>query len=69
MKKGIATLIGFILVGLGFLGVILSMIGIQFSFLTWIDGAGPLVGFIARLLMIIIGFIIIYLSQGNLENE
>ena len=69
MKRGTITLIGFVLVGLGFMTLVLSLIGVQLSFLTWMDYAGPLTAFIARLLMIMIGFIIIYLSTSNYRDQ
>ena len=50
------------------LSLILMLVGVQFSFLTWIDGSGRLTGFVIRLLMIICGFVIIALSQTNWRN-
>ncbi|NUO01447.1 MAG: hypothetical protein HUU01_12630 [Saprospiraceae bacterium] len=68
-NKGITALIGFVLVGLGFLSIILSMIGLKFSFLTWIDAPGSLFGFIVKVVMILAGFVIIYLSLSNNNEE
>jgi|APTNR8051073442_1049403.scaffolds.fasta_scaffold00880_2 hypothetical protein len=67
--KGIAALLGFVLAGLGFLSIILSMIGLKFSFLTWIDAPGSLFGFVVKLVMILAGFVIIYLSLSNSGAE
>ncbi len=63
------TIVGFLMAGTGFLALVLSLIGIQLSFLTWIDYPGRLFGFVTRLLMIIIGIIIIYLTQTDLEGN
>ncbi len=68
-NKGIITLLGFILAGLGFLALILSMVGVQLAFLTWIDSPGKLFGFLIRLLMILVGIIIIYLVQTDFSGE
>lgn len=68
-NKGITALIGFVLIGLGFLSIILSMIGLKFSFLTWIDAPGSLFGFIVKVVMILAGFVIIYLSLSNNNEE
>ncbi len=64
-NKGIFALIGFLLAGFGFLSIILSMIGLKFSFLTWIDAPGSLFGFVVKIAMILAGFVIIYLSLSN----
>lgn len=68
-NKGILTLIGFILVTLGFLALVLSIVGVKIAFLLWIDQPGPLFGFLFRLLMIIGGFTLVYLAQSNYKGE
>ena len=68
-NKGLITLIGFVLVSLGFMALILSIVGVKFAFLLWIDKPGPLFGFIVRLLMIIGGFTLVYLAQSNFKGE
>ena len=68
-NKGLITLIGFILVSLGFLALVLSMVGVKFAFLLWIDKPGPLFGFVFRLLMILIGFMLVYVAQTNYKGE
>ena len=67
--KGIITLAGFLLAGLGFLALVLSVVGVKLSFLTWIDAPGPLFGFVSRLVMIITGIIIVYLAQTDFSGE
>ena len=69
MKKGLLTLFGFILVGIGFLTLILSLIGIQLSFMTWMEKAGPLTALLLRLGLIMSGFIMIYLVRTNLQEQ
>ena len=66
--KSVYAIIGFVLIILGFLSLVLMMVGVQLSFLTWIDAPGRLFGFVMRLLLIIGGFIIITLSQTNWRN-
>jgi membrane-bound ClpP family serine protease len=72
-NKGWLTLLGFLLAGTGFLALILSLVGLNLAFLTWIDLPGPLFGLIARIAIILVGMILIYLSQtnfaGDIENE
>jgi hypothetical protein len=67
-SKSVYAIIGFVLIILGFLSLVLMMVGVQLSFLTWIDAPGRLFGFVMRLLLIIGGFIIITLTQTNWRN-
>ena len=69
MNKAIFTLVGFLLFLYGFLSLVLSMIGVQLTFLTWLDGAGRLYGFIFRLLMVLGGIIIVALVQTDWKRE
>ncbi len=69
MKRGIIALIGFLIFATGLLALLLSLVGIQFSFLTWIDKPSPMFGFLMRLAMIIVGLIIFYLAQTNFGSE
>lgn len=68
-NKGLITLVGFLLAGTGFLALILSMVGLQLSFLTWIDAPGRLFGFVARLMMILVGIVIVVLAQTDFKQE
>ena len=67
-NRGWITLVGFLLAGTGFLALILSLVGLNLAFLTWIDAPGPLFGFVMRLVMIIVGVVIIYVAQTNFEG-
>jgi hypothetical protein len=67
-SKSIYAIIGFALIIIGMLSLVLLFVGVKLSFLTWIDAAGRLAGFVIRLLMIMSGFIIITLSQTNWRN-
>lgn len=68
-NKGLLTLVGFLLAGLGFLALVLSLVGVKLSFLLWIDKPGPLFGFVMRLLMILVGFVLVYLAQTDFKGE
>ncbi len=67
-RKGLMTLLGFVLFFTGFLSIILGMIGVQFSFLTWLDYWGRGLGFLIRLIMILTGIVIIILDQSDAED-
>ena len=69
MKKGVWSLIGFLLIIIGITALVLSVVGVQLSFLTWIDKPGKLIGFLVRLMMIMSGFIIIVLTRTDWQQE
>ncbi len=69
MKKGLWSLIGFLLIIIGITALVLSIVGVQLSFLTWIDKPGKLIGFLIRLFMIMTGFIIIVLTRTDWKQE
>ena len=63
MPRGIKTVIGFLLVLSGFISLILSMIGLELSFLRFLDAMNPLLRFIVRLVMIVGGLILMYIDS------
>ena len=69
MSKAIYTTIGFLFFTIGFLALVLSLVGVQLSFLTWIDAPGRLFGFVVRLLMILTGIIIVVLTRSDWREE
>lgn len=62
-------MVGFLIAGIGFVALILSLVGLQLSFLTWIDAPGRLFGFVMRLVFIIIGMVLIVLAQTDFKGE
>ncbi len=68
-NKAIYTLVGFVLAGLGFSSIVLSLVGAKLSFLVWIDAFGALAGFVIKLLMIITGIVIVYLARTDFSGE
>ncbi len=68
-NKGLVTLVGFLLAGIGFLALVLSIVGLQLSFLTWIDSPGRLFGFVIRLVLIVVGAVLVYLAQSDFKGE
>lgn len=69
MYKSLFTFIGFILFITGMLALALSMVGVQLSFLTFIDRPSRLFGFLIRLLMIIGGIVMVALAQTDWKQE
>ena len=68
-KKTTFLVCGFLLFLFGFLALILQFVGIQLTFLTWIDFFGNLPGFAIRLIMIITGIVFAAYASMNTENE
>ncbi|MFT6360903.1 MAG: hypothetical protein ACJAYJ_005146 [Saprospiraceae bacterium] len=72
MNRGLWTLVGFLFFVIGFSALVLSLVGVQFSFLTWLDKPSRLFGFVMRLVFILLGFVIVYLARTDwkqLEDE
>lgn len=69
MKKSLWVTAGFLLFILGFVSLVLSLIGLDLSFLTWIDRPGGIFGFLVRILMIVAGVVIVYLSTTNWREQ
>ena len=68
-NRGILTFIGFLLFIFGFSALCLMMMGIQYSFLTWIDAPGRSAGFVIRLVMIVAGFMFVAADRVNWGEE
>lgn len=67
-RKGLWSIIGFVMLGLGLMSLIFSMVGMQFAFMQWMDAGGRMGGFLLRLLMIIAGIIILYFANTNFDE-
>jgi uncharacterized Tic20 family protein len=67
--KGIYSLIGFLLFIIGFVALSLSLVGINLSFLNFLDKISPLFGFIVKLLMIVGGIVMVILARTDWEKE
>lgn len=67
--KNLLTILGFLLVVTGFLSMIVSVVGLKFSFLLFLESWGSLVGFVLKLFIIMAGFILTYLGQTNFSGK
>jgi hypothetical protein len=68
-NKTVWTIVGFFLAGSGLLSIMLSLIGAKLAWLAWLAGFGQLVTFLIHIVMMLAGFIIIYLSQLNVDEQ
>jgi len=63
MNKGIITTLGYLLFLMGFLSILLSMVGLQLTFLSWLSGLGPGLSISIKLICLFSGLIIMYISK------
>ncbi|WP_116125706.1 hypothetical protein [Lewinella sp. IMCC34183] len=63
------TAIGFVLLFLGLVSLLLNYVGVDIFFLTWLYGLGAGISFAVRLLMVILGFILIFVGRTDWERE
>lgn len=69
MKKAAWVSAGFFLFIFGFTALVLSLVGVKISFLTWLDYPGALFGFLAKIFMVVVGIVIVYLSTSDWQAE
>ncbi len=63
------TIMGFLLAGTGLLALILNLVGLNLSFLVWMESGGKLLGLLLEILMTISGFVMVYFGQTDLSQE
>ncbi len=68
-SRTIMTVIGFFLFFSGMYALSLSLVGVQASYLVWIDKWGGLIGLLIRLGMIIFGVLLAVIAKGNFSGE
>lgn len=65
MNKGLYSLIGFLLFIFGFIALVLSMVGLKLYPLLWLDYFGAGFGLILRLLMVIGGLVLVFITRSG----
>jgi len=68
-KQDLLTIIGFLLFVFGMTGLGLSLVGLKWSFLAWMDRLGPMIGFIAKIIMVLSGLVIVALNKINWRED
>ncbi len=63
MNKGLISVIGFLLFLLGGLSLVLSLIGVNLTYLRWLENLGLLWSFLIKILMIVTGIAMVYVSR------
>jgi hypothetical protein len=68
-NKGLWLLAGFLLVIFGVTALVLQLVGVRWVFLSFLELGGRLWAFVAKLVMIIAGVIIIVFANTDWERE
>ncbi|MBC6993730.1 hypothetical protein QWY85_13890 [Neolewinella lacunae] len=63
------TVVGFLLMFVGILTLFLNFVGVDLIFLAWLYELNTVLSFLIRLLMVIVGFVLIYVGQTNWDVE
>ncbi|MFK8006124.1 MAG: hypothetical protein AB8H03_07130 [Saprospiraceae bacterium] len=67
MNKNIITVIGFILFLSGMYALSLSLVGAKFTPLLFLEKLGGTASFFIKILMVLVGVLLIFLSRTNTE--
>lgn len=68
-NKGRWILLGLFLIIVGITATVLQLVGTQWAFLQFLEIPGRLFAFVAKILMIMAGFIILALANTDWERE
>ncbi len=69
MVRATVILVGaFAVFMLGFLSLVLMLVGARLSILSWIDSGGPVLGLVIRLIMIFGGLAVVYVYRNKFER-
>jgi hypothetical protein len=68
-RKDLTTTIAFFLFLAGFTSLMLSMVGIRWSFLAWLDHIGPVFGFVTKVMMILVAIVLLASVQTTGNEE
>lgn len=67
MSKSFKLIIAFLLFVLGFLSLLMSMLGLQFTYLRWLEKLPVLISVLIKLTMLIGGIVLAYMT--TLDHE
>ena len=68
MNRPIITFIGFFLLIAGMLNLTLVLVGVKLAPFVFLDYAGRGIGFLIKLLMVIIGIVLIVVSRSSFDG-
>lgn len=62
-------MLGFVLFVLGITAIIMSLVGVRWVFLGWMEWGGALVAFVLKIIMSIAGVLLIVFARTDWEQE
>lgn len=68
-NKGYWLLLGYVLFTLGLTALIMQMVGVQWAFLSFLEWGGRLLAFVAKIIMVLAGVLIITIANTDWERE
>lgn len=68
-NKGLLLLLGFVLFILGITSIIMSLVGVRWVFLGWLEWGGALLAFVLKIIMSISGVLLIIFARTDWEQE
>ncbi len=68
-NKGYWTLLGFLFITFGFTAIVLQMVGVSWYFLSFLELGGRLLAFVAKLVMVMAGVLIVVFGGTDWERE
>jgi len=68
-NKGYWLLLGYVLFTLGLTALIMQMVGVQWAFLSFLEWGGRLLAFVAKIVMVLAGVLIITIANTDWERE
>lgn len=68
-NKGFWLWLGFALFVFGITSIIMSLVGVRWVFLGWLEMGGPLLAFLLKIILTIAGILIIVFARTDWEQE
>ena len=69
MKRNLASIAGFLMFLLGFLSLVLSLVGLKLDVLSFLYSISPGFAFFVHLLFLVGGLAILYVARVGINNE
>ena len=67
-NRALFTTLGFVMAGTGLLAIIVSLVGLDLSLLSWLKYFGSTGAFVVKILMMLLGVVLIYVAQVDLDE-
>jgi uncharacterized membrane protein len=68
-NKGLWLLLGYLLFIFGFTAIAMELVGTHWAFLAWLEKGGRLFAFVAKILMVLGGVLIIVFARTDWQRE